>query len=366
VTMSVGAVTFEIATVKKGKVAKVGILSQLATGATGFIGLSLLGHAAIVASMAMFMPSMTSDAEGIDRDQMLLMQKYLNASAQREADPPPQTDGPAEEAAGGGSTGGAPHKGAEGAAGKPNAQTAPKHMAFKGDDRESALAMKKEAALFGMIGILGGATDHDPNAHTSPWGDVHKGTEAESKMGGLFGNEAGDMLGLGLGLSGTGEGGGGPGTGIGIDGVGNTVGGGGGGPGKWGYGKGDKDGLGNGHGVGGGNHQVKTPTMRPMELTSNGRLPAEVIQRVVRQNFGRFRNCYETGLRTNPGLTGRVTTKFVIDRSGSVSISQDAGSDLPDQAVTQCVVRSFASLSFPAPEGGAATVVYPLMLTPGQ
>jgi len=42
----------------------------------------------------------------------------------------------------------------------------------------------------------------------------------------------------------------------------------------------------------------------------NGRLPPEVIQRIVRQNFGRFRNCYESSLRTNPSLTGRVAVKF--------------------------------------------------------
>lgn len=367
VTMQVGAVTFEISTVRKGKVAKASLLSALATGATGFIGLSLLGHAAIVASMAMFMPAMSNDAESIDRDQMLLMQKFLTAAAERELDTPKPEAGPSEEATGGGAKGGEPHKGEAGAAGtQASSSHKAAHMAFKGDDKESALPTKQEVELFGMIGIMGGGLPRDPNAHSSPWGDVYKGSDAESKMGGLFGETADDMFGYGLGLSGPGEGGGGKGAGVGIDGIGNTVGGGGGGPGKWGYGKGDKDGLGNGHGVGGGHHVAKPPQMREMNLSSNGRLPAEVIQRIVRQNFGRFRNCYEGGLRANPGLTGRVATRFVIDRNGSVSTSQDAGSDLPDQAVTQCVVRSFASLSFPQPEGGIATVTYPIMFTPGQ
>jgi hypothetical protein len=144
------------------------------------------------------------------------------------------------------------------------------------------------------------------------------------------------------------------------------VGGGGGGTGKWGYGKGDKDGMGNGHGNGLGGHVVKSPTARPGVLTSNGRLPAEVIQRIVRLNAGRFKLCYENGLRSNPALTGRVTTKFVIGRDGSVAQAADAGSDLPDQAVTQCVVRTFTGLSFPAPDGGIATVTYPFTFTPGE
>ena len=46
----------------------------------------------------------------------------------------------------------------------------------------------------------------------------------------------------------------------------------------------------------------------------NGRLPPEVIQRIVRQSFGRFRLCYEDVLKTNPKASGRVTIKFVIDK----------------------------------------------------
>jgi hypothetical protein len=71
-------------------------------------------------------------------------------------------------------------------------------------------------------------------------------------------------------------------------------------------------------------------------------------------------------MRQNPNLQGRVSVKFVIDRSGAVSTSQDGGSDLPDQSVVQCVVRGFQNLSFPQPEGGIVTVVYPIIFTPGE
>jgi hypothetical protein len=86
----------------------------------------------------------------------------------------------------------------------------------------------------------------------------------------------------------------------------------------------------------------------------------------VRQNFGRFRLCYENGLRNNPNLQGRVTVKFVIDRSGAVAMTADGGSDIPDSSVVGCVVRGFANLSFPQPEGGMVTVVYPIMFNPGD
>ncbi len=95
------------------------------------------------------------------------------------------------------------------------------------------------------------------------------------------------------------------------------------------------------------------------------RLPPEVISRIVRANMGRFRLCYENGLRSNPSLKGKVTTRFVIDRSGAVSTAADGGSDLPDRQVVQCVVRGFANLSFPQPEGGVVTVSYPIVFNPG-
>jgi hypothetical protein len=100
--------------------------------------------------------------------------------------------------------------------------------------------------------------------------------------------------------------------------------------------------------------------------TVNGRLPSEVIQRIVRQNYGRFRLCYENGLRGNPSLQGRVSVRFVIGRDGSVSNVGNSGSDLPDQSVVQCVVRSYYGLSFPEPENGIVTVVYPIVFTPGS
>jgi hypothetical protein len=101
------------------------------------------------------------------------------------------------------------------------------------------------------------------------------------------------------------------------------------------------------------------------KLILSGRLPPEVIQRIVRQNYGRFRMCYERGLQRNPNLEGRVSVRFVIDRSGKVSHASNGGSDLPDSGVVSCVVRSYYGLSFPQPEGGIVTVTYPIIFQPG-
>jgi hypothetical protein len=161
----------------------------------------------------------------------------------------------------------------------------------------------------------------------------------------------------GLGLSGVGEGGGGRGEGIGLGNLGRL---------GHGAGPGTGQGFGSGRGRLGGEHQTRAPELRAGATTVNGRLPPEVIQRIVRQNFGRFRLCYENGLRNNPNLQGRVSVKFVIGRGGSVASTSDGGSDLPDASVVGCVVRAFGNLSFPQPEGGLVTVVYPISFDPGD
>ena len=96
----------------------------------------------------------------------------------------------------------------------------------------------------------------------------------------------------------------------------------------------------------------------------DGHLPSELIQRVVRDNFGRFETCYRGGLRKNPSLRGRVVVTFVIDRHGDVALARDSGSDLPDSDVTGCVVRAFDTLVFAESKDSSVTIVYPLVFNP--
>lgn len=106
---------------------------------------------------------------------------------------------------------------------------------------------------------------------------------------------------------------------------------------------------------------VKAPMVRMGATMVNGRLPPESIRVVVRTNFGRFRGCYVEGLLRNPKLRGRVSTRFVIARDGSVREVADGGSDLPDAKVVACVVDAFKGLVFAQPEGGIVVVTYPIV-----
>jgi hypothetical protein len=356
---------FEVSAVNAGKPVPAGLFAQFEAAAYIYFALSLLLHLGTVASLAFFMPHMNGDdSEAIDRDTLLMMQHLLNAEAEREQEKKETEEVATADADNKEGGTGTRAKGEEGSMGNPNSKDQNKRYGVQGpqdnpDPHIAKQAALREAAEFGMIGLLNTGAGGDPNAPTAPWGrEDSLGQDPMSARGNMWGDAIGDAFGAGgLGLSGVGEGGGGRGEGIGLGGIG-TIG--------HGAGMGTGQGFGNGHGRLGGAHHTRAPSMRQGATQVNGRLPPEVIQRIVRQNFGRFRLCYENGLRTNPNLAGRVSVKFVIDRSGSVATAQDGGSEIPDQSVVSCVVRGFGNLSFPQPEGGIVTVVYPIMFDPGE
>jgi tetratricopeptide (TPR) repeat protein len=294
-------------------------------------------------------------------------------------------------------------KGEEGSMGNPNSKVSGNRYGVQGppDNADPHIARQqalRDSAEFGMIGLLNSGAGGDPNAPTSPWGstaatasaapaasataapwgrDDSLGNDPASARGNMWGAEPVTVMttppepnkeltptppsepdlsdaygGAGLGLSGIGNGGGG--TGLGSIG---TIG--------HGAGTGTGQGFGSGAGRLGGAHRSSPPTVRMGATTVTGRLPPEVIQRIVRQNFGRFRLCYEAGLKNNPNLQGRVAVRFVIGADGAVSNVGNAGSDMPDGTVVSCVVRAFYGFAFPQPEGGIVSVVYPIMFSPG-
>jgi hypothetical protein len=361
--VQIGDLVFQVGAVNAGRPVAHGIASGVDWNVLMYFGLSLLSIGGLITAMAFFVPplGLNSD-EDIDQDQLYLIQQYLKSAAERELEE--ETEQVAEDDADNKEGGtGTRAKGEEGSMGKETSKDTNKRYAVQGpkDNQDPHLARQaalRDAMEFGMIGLLNSGAMGDPNAPTAPWGrETSLGTDELSAMGNMWGDEIGDAFGAGgLGLSGIGEGGGGRGEGIGLGSIG-TLG--------HGAGTGTGQGFGSGHGRLGGSHRTKAPQVRMGATTVSGRLPPEVIQRIVRQNYGRFRLCYEQGLVKNPNLEGRVTVRFVIGRDGSVSNVSNGGSDIPDSAVVQCVVRAYYGLSFPQPEGGIVTVVYPIMFSPG-
>ncbi len=361
--MAVGDIVFEVNSVSGGrKLAGAFTLAAIASGALLYVLGSFVGHAGLLAAMAMFMPPLgdTSDDEVTD-DQRYLIQQYLDSVAEKELEEK-ETEQIAEDNADNKEGGtGTRAKGEEGSMGSPNSKLSGNRYGVAGpadnpDPHIARAAALRDAAEFGMIGLLNSGAGGDPDAPTAPWGrDDSLGTDPLSARGNMWGDSIGESFGAGgLGLSGIGEGGGGTGEGIGLGSVG-TIG--------HGAGTGTGQGFGSGHGRLGRSHRAAPPRVRMGTTNVSGRLPPEVIQRIVRSNFGRFRVCYQAALKNNPNLQGRVSVRFVISRSGTVNSVSGSG-DIPDQSVVACVTRAFYSLTFPQPEGGIVTVSYPIVFTP--
>jgi hypothetical protein len=328
----------------------------------GYFAASLVSTAALMAGMAFFVPPMgLNDGEQIDSDRVYLLQQYLDAAAEREELLKPADVAETAENAGG--KDGARAQGDEGAMGKPEAAKTNGKIAVKGpaDNPHPELSLRAEAATFGMIGLLAGGTESD--GLTAPWArDSALGADPTNAMGAMWGDNLSDNAGNGgLGLIGLAEGGGGHYEGIGLSDIG-TIGTRGDCVGAQCFGV--DSGFGRSHGLTGHEHVTKGPRIASAPPTVSGRLPPQTIQRIVRQNFGRFRICYEKGLTQNPNLQGRVQVRFMIDRSGMVSNVMNSGSALPNSEVVSCVVHAFYGLSFPKPDMGSVQVSYPIMFNP--
>ena len=94
-----------------------------------------------------------------------------------------------------------------------------------------------------------------------------------------------------------------------------------------------------------------------------GRLPQEVLSRIMSRNKTKYWACYDVALERDPKLRGRVDVSFVIDPRGNVNDVTASG--VGDEALHSCIQQSFRSISFPAPEGGGPVEVrYPMDLEP--
>ncbi len=100
------------------------------------------------------------------------------------------------------------------------------------------------------------------------------------------------------------------------------------------------------------------------EAEVEGGLDRDQIDAVVRKNMGQIIYCYEQGLQSSPGLRGRITSHFMINGQGGVSLSKIAYSSLRSAQVEGCVAQKIRGWRFPKPIGGVTVDVnYPFELT---
>ena len=83
----------------------------------------------------------------------------------------------------------------------------------------------------------------------------------------------------------------------------------------------------------------------------------EAVAKVVKQNSGGLRACYEKARAGNPGLHGKVSFRLTVDQRGRVSLGEVVTSTLGGGDPEMCMVQSLRNVKFPPPAGGAESTV---------
>jgi beta-lactamase regulating signal transducer with metallopeptidase domain len=95
-------------------------------------------------------------------------------------------------------------------------------------------------------------------------------------------------------------------------------------------------------------------------IAVSGRLAPDVIRAVMRDEFGRFRECYGTLPQPRPVVLS--TLNFTIGAAGNVTAGHVDSEASP--VLGQCLERVMLAIRFPAPQAGDVTVGYPMQFVP--
>ncbi|MFO0659589.1 MAG: AgmX/PglI C-terminal domain-containing protein [Polyangiaceae bacterium] len=100
----------------------------------------------------------------------------------------------------------------------------------------------------------------------------------------------------------------------------------------------------------------RDPIKIKMDLaTVKGGLMPEVVNRIIRQNYGRLVLCYEHGLEKTPTLAGAVTLEMSISSKGDLSPLKSIDNTLADASMVTCIENAMQKVSFPESETGNGT-----------
>lgn len=115
-----------------------------------------------------------------------------------------------------------------------------------------------------------------------------------------------------------------------------------------------------GAGSAGGGRDVGGPKGDAQVGGHSATVPVSGADRVIAGLRGRFRACYQTGLSSDPSMSGKVVMSTKVGPNGEVSsVSPASNSGLSD-AVVQCIARAIRNAQFDAPGGSGSTITIPV------
>jgi TonB family protein len=250
--------------------------------------------------------------------------------------PPPVTETPTETNANATATATATaaSKPTSGAGGKTGSSGQSKAAGSVGDKQAAALVAQAEAMQMQMLAALGGGSAVQGALNRSDIPPVDLSGAAKSGAGVTAGT--GDLK---------------------VGGGGGAIQGGGRGSGLGGLGGGTK---GSGDGSAGTERKVEGPKADAQVGGSTASVPISDADRVIAGLRGRFRTCYQTGLNSDPNMSGKVIITAKVDPNGEVSSASVTQNTGLSPAVASCIANVVKRAQFNPPGGSGSTLNIPV------
>jgi TonB family protein len=98
---------------------------------------------------------------------------------------------------------------------------------------------------------------------------------------------------------------------------------------------------------------------------SYGKIDAMVVRKQIHRDLPKINRCYESALRREPQLSGKVKVRFAIVRSGDVKAVQVLENTTGHEGVERCVARVVGDIQFPSRRSGKAlSFTFPFVFAP--
>jgi TonB family protein len=98
-----------------------------------------------------------------------------------------------------------------------------------------------------------------------------------------------------------------------------------------------------------------------------GKVDASVVRQTIRRDLPKIHRCYESALRYEPELSGKVKIRFAVLRKGYVQGVRVLENTTGHSGVERCVARVVSSIRFPSRRSGKAlSFTFPFVFAPQE
>ena len=103
----------------------------------------------------------------------------------------------------------------------------------------------------------------------------------------------------------------------------------------------------------------------PAEAGYYGHIDAFVVRQKISKDLPKISRCYESALRYEPELAGKVSVRFAVVRTGYVKGVQVLENTTGNDTVERCVARVVSAIRFPRRRSGKSLrFTFPFVFAP--